>query len=264
VLPGCAVRALETAAGKVAGVVTERGPIRCRTVVCAAGAWSGLFNRNLGVTLPQLQVRNSVCRTAPVESVWDGAIWSNELGMRRRQDGGYTIAHGDAIEFFFTAEALRFLPAFWQTFRQERAGIRLRFGRSFFDALATPKRWRADEVTPFEKVRVLDPTPSGKILGEALAYLGQAFPALKDVPVVERWAGMIDVTPDAIPVISTVDGLDGYVIATGFSGHGFGIGPGAGKLTSELVMGEATTVDPAPFRFSRFTDGSRLNPGPAV
>ncbi len=69
---------------------------------------------------------------------------------------------------------------------------------------------------------------------------------------------------DAIPVISTVEGLDGYVIATGFSGHGFGIGPGAGKLTSELVMGEATTVDPAPFRFSRFTDGSRLNPGPAV
>jgi glycine/D-amino acid oxidase-like deaminating enzyme len=69
---------------------------------------------------------------------------------------------------------------------------------------------------------------------------------------------MIDVTPDAVPVISPVEALPGFFIATGFSGHGFGIGPGAGKLTADLVTGTRPVVDPKDFRFSRFSDGSQL------
>ncbi len=70
--------------------------------------------------------------------------------------------------------------------------------------------------------------------------------------------GMIDVTPDAVPVISAVDDVPGLVVATGFSGHGFGIGPAAGRLAADLVTGAAPLVDPAPFRFSRFSDGSPI------
>jgi glycine/D-amino acid oxidase-like deaminating enzyme len=68
------------------------------------------------------------------------------------------------------------------------------------------------------------------------------------------------VTPDALPVISGVDSLRGFFIATGFSGHGFGIAPGAGRLMAELVTGETPVVDPTPFRYTRFTDGTRLKP----
>lgn len=71
---------------------------------------------------------------------------------------------------------------------------------------------------------------------------------------------MIDVTPDAIPVVSEVKGLPGFFIATGFSGHGFGIGPGAGHLVADLVSGNPSLVDPSPFRFSRFSEGSRPRP----
>jgi len=78
----------------------------------------------------------------------------------------------------------------------------------------------------------------------------------------ERWAGMIDVMPDAIPVISPAESLPGLYIATGFSGHGFGIGPGAGKLVADMVTGDPTLVDPTPFRLSRFTDGSNPRPHP--
>jgi glycine/D-amino acid oxidase-like deaminating enzyme len=60
------------------------------------------------------------------------------------------------------------------------------------------------------------------------------------------------VTPDAVPVISPVESLPGLIIATGFSGHGFGIGPGAGKLASELATGASPCVDPTPFRLERF------------
>jgi glycine/D-amino acid oxidase-like deaminating enzyme len=53
-----------------------------------------------------------------------------------------------------------------------------------------------------------------------------------------------------------VESLPGFFISTGFSGHGFGIGPGAGRLMADLVAGDAPVVDPAPFRFGRFADGS--------
>jgi glycine/D-amino acid oxidase-like deaminating enzyme len=75
--------------------------------------------------------------------------------------------------------------------------------------------------------------------------------------VAESWGGLIDVTPDAVPVIGEVPAIPGFFLATGFSGHGFGIGPGAGKLTADLVAGDTPVVDPAPFRFSRFTEGHR-------
>jgi len=65
------------------------------------------------------------------------------------------------------------------------------------------------------------------------------------------------------PVLrAAVDTLPGFHIATGFTGHGFGIGPGAGRLMAEIVTGEAPVVDPTPFRYSRFTDGSRPQPSP--
>jgi glycine/D-amino acid oxidase-like deaminating enzyme len=95
-----------------------------------------------------------------------------------------------------------------------------------------------------------------------MAGAGEVFrgaAAFRDVQVAERWAGYIDATPDAVPVISPVDSIPGFCIATGFSGHGFGIGPGAGKLMPDIVTGVTTpVVDPAPFRYSRFIDEGRL------
>src|SRR5215470_2597346 len=67
VITGCAVRGIETAAGRVSGVVTEQGRIACQSVVLAGGAWSRLFAGNLGIELPQLKVLASVMRTEPLE-----------------------------------------------------------------------------------------------------------------------------------------------------------------------------------------------------
>ena len=66
-------------------------------------------------------------------------------------------------------------------------------------------------------------------------------------------------TPDAVPGISEVDAVPGLVIATGFSGHGFGIGPAAGRLAAEIATAKTPIVDPAPFRYSRFTDGTPVS-----
>ena len=90
------MRGLETTAGRLSGVVTERGPIRCSKVVLAGGAWSRLFCGNLGVELPQLKLLASVMRTGPVEGAPDRAAGADNFAFRKRLDGGYTIARRNA------------------------------------------------------------------------------------------------------------------------------------------------------------------------
>ncbi len=80
----------------------------------------------------------------------------------------------------------------------------------------------------------------------------------------QQWAGYIDVTPDVIPYIGPIKSVPGLTVATGFSGHGFGIGPAAGRLAAQLATGESASVDPAPFRHERFSDGSPLVMGPEL
>jgi glycine/D-amino acid oxidase-like deaminating enzyme len=65
-------------------------------------------------------------------------------------------------------------------------------------------------------------------------------------------------------VISRADTLPGLTIATGMSGHGFGIGPGIGRVVAALVTGQPTGHDLARFRLSRFSDGTRLVAGPGL
>lgn len=260
VLTGCAVRGIETRGGRVSAVVTEKGAIGCGSVVLAGGAWSGLFCRNLGIRLPQLKVLASVQRTVPVENGPEVAGYGPGFALRKRLDGGYTVAHGTTSIVDIVPDSFRFFTDFLPALRLEWRHLRFRIGRRFIEEAQLPRQWALDSVSPFERVRVLDPAPAGRQLDEAMANLAREFPVFQGVVVAERWAGLIDATPDAVPVISAVDPLPGLFIATGFSGHGFGIGPGAGRLMAELVCGDRPVVDPTPFRFSRFTDGSRPQP----
>jgi glycine/D-amino acid oxidase-like deaminating enzyme len=258
VLTGCAVRGLDTAGGRVAGAVTEKGRIASGSVVLAGGAWSRLFCRNLGITLPQLKVRGSVMRTSAVANAPEASLWAPGLGLRKRLDGGYSVAHGGLTDVDIGPDNFRFVRAFLPALRGAHTGLRLRLGKRFFEELAQPARWPLDRESPFERVRVLDPAPSADLLDAAAVQLRTAFPTFKDARIEERWAGYIDVTPDAVPVISPVEQLPGFFIAAGFSGHGFGIGPGAGRLMADLVAGTPPIVDASPYRFARFSDGSKV------
>jgi glycine/D-amino acid oxidase-like deaminating enzyme len=251
----CAVRSLETQAGKVSGVVTEHGPIACRAVVLAGGAWSALFLRHLRFELPQLKVKASVQRTAMAPLITESAVGATRAAFGRRQDGGYTIARSGAVTFDVTPAALRHVRVFLPALKEKWGELKLRVGRPFFDELTTSASWKADRRTPFERTRVLDPTPDHKGLDQVMRDAIDLFPQLAGTRPVERWAGMIDVTPDEIPVLGPIERMPGLFVATGFSGHGFGIGPAAGYLMAQLAVGETPIVDLRPFRFARFAEG---------
>jgi len=264
VVSRCAVRGIETAAGRVSAVVTEHGRVATRAVVCAAGAWTRLFCGSLGIRVPQLPVLNTVARLAPAPKLLEGQAWSDAIAIRRRADGGYTVAHGhSSVHPLVPAsfrEAVKFLPAF----RASPESIRFSFGADFFRALATPARWPLDGPSPFERERVLDPRPAARELGEMRAALAARFPEIAGAGFVETWGGMIEASPDVLPFIAPIASIGDFYVASGFSGHGFGIGPGAGRLVADMVTGNADAETLRRFRLDRFFDGSPIVPGPAI
>ncbi len=254
----CAVRGLDIQGGKVAGVITERGRIRANAVLCAGGAWSSLFCRRHGVRLPQAGVRSTSFATKAAPQITDGGLSMPDVTIRRRLDGGYTVGLGGRGLVELSPQGLLYARQFWPTFKKRRAGVTLGIGRSFFDGPESFARWAFDRVSPFERHRTLDPAADPALVQQGLTRLGDHYPTLKGLEVANAWGGLIDSTPDGVPVISAVDPLPGLYLSTGFTGHGFGIGPAGGRLAADLVAGDPPIVDPTPFRYSRMIDGTDL------
>lgn len=258
VLTGCAVRGIETQAGRVSAAVTEHGSIKAATVLCAAGAWTSMFCRSLGIKLPQLTLIGTVVRTAPAGRVVDTCLWDHRSGIRRRQDGGYNVAHSAYLEHPIVPSTFRFAFRYLPAFRREFGGVRLSIGREFIDEWRTPRRWPLDSESPFEKTRVLNPQPRAKAVSGIREMIGERYPSLAGVDIAEAWSGVVETSPDAVPIIDEAELIPGFFMATGFSGHGFGIGPGAGKAIAGLLAGRDTGIDLSEFRLSRFFDGTPI------
>ena len=264
ILGATAVRGIETAAGRISAVVTEHGRVATRAVVCAAGAWTRLFCGSIGIRVPQLPVLGTVARTAPAPKILEGQAWSPSVAIRRRADGGYTVAHGHSFLHSIIPASFRYVTKFLPAFREGHDSLRITIGGDLFRALATPSRWPLDRESPFERERVLNPKPEVHVLRQMRAGIDRWVPELSAAPFVECWGGMIEASPDVLPIISAVEDIGDFYVATGFSGHGFGIGPGAGKLIAGMVSGTADPAALAGFRLGRFFDGSPIVPGPAI
>jgi sarcosine oxidase subunit beta len=98
-------------------------------------------------------------------------------------------------------------------------------------------------------------TPAKDVPIEALPHLARSVlmvPMLRKTNFLRAWAGTLAMTPDRLPIIGPVDGIGGYLLATGFSGHGFCLGPIVGKLLSELVVDGEPSISLDELQLSRF------------
>lgn len=255
----CAVRGLDVSAGRVSGVWTERGLIRTSSVVCAGGAWSSMFCRRHGIDLPLGNVVGTAMRTAPIQQVIKIPLYTESFACRPQLDGSYTLSISGRGRLDIGPQGLRYAKKFYPTFLARRKNLHVHFSPgAFFEGPEALGKWQFDARSPFEKMRILDPEPDHAMVQEGIDAMRREYPELGAVKVVQSWGGMIDSTPDAVPVISEVEKLPGLFISAGYSGHGFGIGPGAGSLMSDLVTASTPVVDPTPFRYNRFSDGSDI------
>lgn len=95
-----------------------------------------------------------------------------------------------------------------------------------------------------------------------LSGLGAAIerraPALADAEVRTTWAGLYEMTPDHNGLVGVSEELPGFVYATGFSGHGFLMGPAVGEVVAALVRGEAPDIDVSTLGVGRFRTGATI------
>ncbi|MFV0576959.1 MAG: NAD(P)/FAD-dependent oxidoreductase [Vibrio sp.] len=252
-LQDCAVRTLSFEAGKISGVVTEKGEIRCKQVLLAGGAWSRRFLSNHDISLPTLPLICSVLRTKPMEGPTDIAVGAGNFSFRKHKDGGFIITQRGALDAPIGLDHLLIGHRYLDQLKHQRSFLRIKFGKFFADDLKLSRRWKPSQVTPFEKVRTMNPAHNPSLISEAMRNLTQAWPEFKNAEIEEAWAGLIDVTPDSNPVIDHISAIPGLTLASGFSGHGFGTGPAAGHLAADLVSGYQPIVDPKPYQFSRLS-----------
>lgn len=252
VLQNCAARGIEREAGRVSGVVTEVGTIKTRTAVYAGGAWASSFCRQLGIRFPQATVRQTIVRVSGVAARLPDALHTARVSITRRGDGSYNLAISGRGRVDPTPQLLRFAPQFVPMFAKRWRNVfpgGLEGLRSGHETLA---RWQLDAPTPMERMRILNPRPDAAAVRQTCERAADLLPALRHTGVASAWAGFVDSTPDGVPGIGEVAELPGFILASGFSGHGFGIGPGAGHLIADLVTGAEPIFDPTPYDPARF------------
>jgi glycine/D-amino acid oxidase-like deaminating enzyme len=253
VCEGVPAQGINLAGGAVAGVTTPVGEIKARLVVLAAGSGSMRLARAAGVEIPRQLVRQTVILTDPVPPVTQAAAWTGELFIRQDARGRLRLAAAARNEIVLDPAGIRHAGRFLSSYLANRSQLRVRADVANLAraALRPLQAASGDELSPrprFDDVRF------------CLERVQRYFPGLGAVRLQQAWAGEIDATPDALPVIDGGSGPSGLVIATGMSGHGFGVAPVVGSIVADLAEGAEPGFDLRPFRLARFHDGSRLDP----
>jgi sarcosine oxidase subunit beta len=111
----------------------------------------------------------------------------------------------------------------------------------------------------------LDAEPSFNLNTEYEAMVEASENAIYRVPGLEKariargWAGLYEISPDHHAILGRVPGVEGFIVANGFSGHGFQHSPAVGKVISELIVdGKALTIDISSLGIDRFERGELM------
>jgi sarcosine oxidase, subunit beta len=92
-------------------------------------------------------------------------------------------------------------------------------------------------------------------LEEVAEHAARRLPMLIDLPVQSSWWGYYEMSPDHNALVGRAEAVDGFLYATGFSGHGFQQAPAVGEHLAELIAGRERTLDLSAFDAARFERG---------
>ncbi len=239
VILGGRVTRVDTQAGHVHGVWIGREHYRADQVLCAAGTESSKLLRAVGYNLPQERIRATVARTVPAAKLTVNPCISLPLtGIRQDARGAFVFSVAGG-EYDVRLDSWRTMRHYQETRKSNPDAARINYLGSLQKfAPLRPLAPIADIAPTSEAVE-----PAYYRVQQAQDEMRRFLPAIADLEIEAVWAGIIDTLPDVIPVMGHVDGVDGLLVATGFSGHGFGLGPMAGKVMAELAQGHSSSVD---------------------
>lgn len=94
---------------------------------------------------------------------------------------------------------------------------------------------------------------------EVGSQVAERFPSFGEAGLASSWTGVYDVTPDWNPVLGRLPDVPGLIVGYGFSGHGFKLSPGVGRVLAQEALGLPTDVSLAPYAHERFRSGHLLS-----
>lgn len=257
---GCGATGLEIVNGKVDTVLTEAGPIRTKAVLVSAGVTSWRILKTLGRDLPQQYVRSTALRTNRIPPLTGAAFFGHQIGFRQRKDGSLTLADEVSTDIDLTLGHLRAMRWFLPPMLQMSGMFTFHVNNLTARDLLHRMPWRPEAQQHWIHDRDPQIPANGNRVHRAIRNLRYRFPEAASVQAVESWACHIDCIPDGIPVIGPMPGIEGLMVATGYCGHGFAMGPITGQLMTELIADGQPRLDLKAFRFSRFAEGDVKKP----
>ena len=256
---GCIVTNINVKGGRVSSVSTNWGEIQTSTVVNSAGVWSYRLADRLGVHLPIQLIRVVQGETEPAPRLFDYFLRGPNYGARQTASGTFRITGGYRqmdVYHDLSLHDLRDVKVWAPRLLQYRRDVTLQFNLAIFkhDFTALVNRMLRRKSGAPAPVG-MEPRRHPRNLERKLARLSKLVPDMKGIKLTRTWSGFVDMTPDFLPIIGPVDKPKGLYLATGFSGHGFALGPIVGKVMADLVIEGQTSMSIHSFRPSRFAEG---------
>lgn len=220
---GTAVVAIRTTGGRVTSVVTDRGDIVCGTVVNAAGVWAPAIASMVGLAVPITPRRGQWLHTTP---------------------GSAPTVHRPILE------AAYLLAKFDPAYGERSPDPFLRMGGAL---TLMPRADGGVFVGNSREFAGYDTTPEAAMTDAILHHAAAFMPSLAETPITMRGAGLRPYTPDGLPILGPVNGVEGFIMAAGHEGDGVALSAITGQLIADAVTNGAHD-ELAPFLLSRFAE----------
>jgi len=254
-LPSTVATGFAAAGGRLRGVVTDRGEIRADAAVVCAGAWTRRLLRTCAPALPIKILNYSVGATSPLPRLIELTVRAFHFGCRQARNGEVWFSAGlnTRMDHELCLDDLAELRLWGPRLWRNRARVRLRLGSG--------NPWRelrnlARPVSPGDFPVAHEVAPDRPLLEQAFGHLSRMVPAVAAGGIARVWGCMIDLSPDGLPIVGLLDAPRGVTVIAGLSGHGYALAPVLGRIAADLALDGYTAYPIAPFRPSRFREGS--------
>lgn len=256
---GCIASEIVTRGGKVSSVVTNRGEISTPVVLDAAGVWGYRLADRLGVKLPVQLIKVVQGETEPAPRLFDCFLRGPTYGSRQTASGAFRITGGYRkmdVYHNLSLHDFRDLAIWIPRLLRYRKDVTLKLDPNILkmDVSALLGKIMGNGYSAPAPVGT-EPRPQPENVAKKLKRIGDLVPEMQGLRLTRTWGGFVDMTPDFLPILGAVERIKGFYVATGFSGHGFAVGPIVGKLMAELIIDGRTSLDITSFRPGRFAEG---------
>jgi len=216
ILTGEEVKRIDAVSGKTTGVLTGSGRISAPVVINAAGAWAAEVGRLAGLEIPIKPRRGQIVVTAAVPPLIRHCLISAQyVAVKFTPELAATGGMGFSLE------------------QADSGNILIGSTREFVGF---------DRRTTFEGIRTI------------ASRIAPVIPALTHVPVIRTFGGLRPYTPDGLPILGKVAGLEGFIMAAGHEGDGIALSPITGELIADLIATGRTQFPLEDFRLERFRE----------